>query len=75
MLIYIGTTNTVTGGPRRGWMRVNAMGQPVGWIEEGYLGVAAIRGYDDGESMKINLSPAEYKRLRSMALAAERVVA
>lgn len=70
MLIYIGTTNTVTGNPRRGWIMTTAAGQPVGWIEEGYLGAAAIRGYDDGETVKINVSPAEYKRLRGMALAA-----
>ena len=71
MLIYIGTTNTTTGNPRRGWLRTTAAGQPIGWIEEGYLGHAAIRGYDDGESVKITVSPAEYKRLKSIGEKAE----
>ena len=72
MLIYIGTTNTTSGNPRRGWLRTTAAGQPLGWIEEGYLGSAAIRGYDDGESVKITVSPAEYKRLKSMGGQAEK---
>lgn len=48
MLIYIGTTNTASGNPRRGWLRTTAAGNPLGWIEEGYIGHAAIAGYDDG---------------------------
>jgi hypothetical protein len=38
----------------------------LGWIEEGYEGHAAIKGYDDGETMKITVSPAEFKRLKKM---------
>ena len=72
MLIYLGTTNTASGNPRRGWLRTTASGQPIGWIEEGYLGSAAIRGYDDGESVKITVTPAEYKRLKSMGEQAEK---
>jgi hypothetical protein len=68
MLIYIGTTNTTTGNPRRGWMRTTSSGQILGWIEEGYEGRGAIRGYDDGETMKITVSPAEFKRLKGLAL-------
>lgn len=71
MLIYIGTTNTTAGNPRRGWIKTTAAGQPIGWIEEGYEGHGAIRGYDDGETMKITVSPSEYKRLKAMAIAAE----
>lgn len=66
MLIYIGTTNTTSGNPRRGWLRTTAAGQPLEWIEEGYEGSGAIKGYDEGESVKINVSPAEYKRIKSM---------
>jgi hypothetical protein len=51
MLIYIGTTNTTTGNPRRGWIRTTSAGQILGWIEEGYEGRGAIAGYDDGDSM------------------------
>ena len=72
MLIYIGTTNTASGNPRRGWLRTSASGHPLGWIEEGYEGRAAIRGYDDGESVKITVSPAEYKRLKSMGEQADK---
>jgi hypothetical protein len=72
MLIYLGTTNTASGNPRRGWLRTSASGNPIGWIDEGYLGHAAISGYDDGESVKITVSPAEYKRLKSIGEQAER---
>ena len=72
MLIYIGTTNTTTGNPRRGWIRTTSAGQILGWIEEGYEGRGAIRGYDDGESMKITVSPSEFKRLKGLALSHEK---
>jgi hypothetical protein len=71
MLIYITTTNDTSGNPRRGWMATTAAGQPLSWIEEGYLGRAAIAGYDDGESVKITVAPAEFKRLKRMAMAAQ----
>jgi len=71
MLIYIATTNDANGNPRRGWMRTTSAGQPLGWIEEGYLGRGAIAGYDDGESVKITVQPTEFKRLRRMATSAE----
>lgn len=67
MLIYIGTTNTSAGNPRRGWIKTTATGQPIGWIEEGYEGRGAIAGYDDGETMKITVSPSEFKRLKGLA--------
>jgi hypothetical protein len=44
----------------------------LGWTEEGYEGHAAIRGYDDGETMKITVSPSEYKRLKAMGQEAEK---
>ena len=72
MLIYIGTTNTTNGNPRRGWIRTTSAGQVLGWIEEGYEGHGAIRGYDDGETMKITVSPSEFKRLKGLALANEK---
>ena len=72
MLIYIGTTNTTSGNPRRGWMRTTASGQILGWIEEGYEGRGAVRGYDDGETMKITVAPAEFKRLKGLALSHEK---
>lgn len=75
MLLYIGTTNDTSGNPRRGWIRTTAAGQPIGWIEEGYLGNGAIAGYDDGETMKITVSPAEFKRLKKMAISAGAVLA
>lgn len=70
MLVYIGTTNDTSGNPRRGWMRTTAAGNPLGWIEEGYLGRGAIEGYDDGETVKITVSPSEFKRIKKMAIAA-----
>ena len=72
MLIYIATTNDTNGNPRRGWIRTTSAGQPLGWIEEGYEGSGAIRGYDDGESMKINVQPSEFKRLKGLALQFEK---
>jgi hypothetical protein len=72
MLIYIATTNDTNGNPRRGWIRTTSAGQPLGWIEEGYEGHGAIRGYDDGESMKITVLPSEFKRLKGLALQFEK---
>ncbi len=72
MLIYIGTTNDTSGNPRRGWMRTTSAGQVLGWIEEGYEGRGAIAGYDDGESVKITVAPAEFKRLKRMSQEAEK---
>jgi hypothetical protein len=72
MLIYIGTTNTTTGNPRRGWVRTTSAGQILGWIEEGYEGRGAIRFYDDGETMKITVSPSEFKRLKGLAQSHEK---
>ena len=71
MLIYIGTTNDTSGNPRRGWIATTSAGQPLSWIEEGYLGRGAIEGYDDGETMKITVAPAEFKRLKRMAQSAQ----
>ena len=64
MLVRIATVNDTNGNPRRGWLRVTAAGQPLGWIEEGYEGSAVIRGYDDGETPTIHVKPSEYKRLK-----------
>ena len=64
MLIKIATTNDTNGNPRRGWLRVTAGGQILGWIEEGYEGRGAIKGYDDGESPTIYVQPKEYKRFK-----------
>jgi hypothetical protein len=66
MLLRIATTNDTSGNPRRGWLSVTAAGQPLRWIEEGYLGSAAIRGIDDGETMTIHVTPAEFKRLSNI---------
>ncbi len=59
MLVRIATTNDASGNPRRGWLRLTAGGQVIGWTEEGYLGRGAIEGYDDGESPTIYVKPSE----------------
>lgn len=64
MLVRIATDNDTNGNPRRGWLRLTAAGQVLGWIEEGYIGSDAIKGYDDGESPTIYVAPKEYKRLK-----------
>jgi len=64
MLVRIATTNDANGNPRRGWLRLTAGGQVIGWTEEGYLGRGAIEGYDDGESPTIYVKPSEYKRFK-----------
>lgn len=66
MLIRIKTKNDTNGNPRRGWLRTTGAGQVLGWIEEGYEGEGAIRGYDDGESVAIIVTPSEYRRLRKL---------
>jgi hypothetical protein len=71
MLVRIATTNDASGNPRRGWLSVTSAGQPLRWIEEGYLGTGAIKGIDDGETMTIQVQPKEYRRLQSMGVNAE----
>ena len=72
MLIYIATTNDTNGNPRRGWIRTNcSTGKALEWVEEGYEGHGAIRAYDDGETMKITVAPAEFKRLKFNAQGAK----
>lgn len=71
MLVRIATTNDTNGNPRRGWLSVTSAGQPLRWIEEGYLGTGAIAGIDDGETMTIHVQPKEYRRLQSMGVNAE----
>lgn len=71
MLLRIATTNDTNGNPRRGWLSVTAAGQPLRWIEEGYLGSAAIAGIDDGETVTIQVQPKEYRRLQSMGVNAQ----
>jgi hypothetical protein len=72
MLVRIATINDTNGNPRRGWLRVNASGQVLGWIEEGYEGSAAIRGYDDGETPTISVKPSEYKRFKKWGESVEK---
>lgn len=71
MLIRIATTNDTNGNPRRGWLQVDAAGFPLKWIEEGYLGSAAIAGIDDNETGAIHVQPKEYKRLQSVGVNAQ----
>jgi hypothetical protein len=63
MLIYIGTLNDTSGNPRRGWIQLDATGAPVKWYEEGYEGRGAIAHLNLPVSMKISVTPAEFKRL------------
>ena len=72
MLIKINTDNDTSGNPRRGWLQLDEAGQVLKWIEEGYEGRGAIAGYDDGESIKITVTPKEYKRIKSMGENAEK---
>jgi hypothetical protein len=72
ILIYVGTLNDSSGNPRRGWIQLDATGAPVEWFEEGYLGRGAIAHLDLPVSMKIEVTPAEYKRLRFNAKGAKR---
>jgi hypothetical protein len=67
MLIRIATTNDTSGNARRGWLRVNASGQVMGWIEEGYRGRGAIEEVfsKEGESPTIYVKPSEYKRFKN----------
>ena len=72
MLVRIATINDTNGNPRRGWLRTNASGQVLGWIEEGYLGRSAIDGYDDGETPTISVKPSEYKRFKKWGESVEK---
>ena len=66
MLIRVVSTHNTDGNPQRGWVAVTAAGQFLRFIDEEHLGSQAIKGYDDGESFPINISPKEYKRLKGL---------
>lgn len=65
MLIKIATTNDTNGNPRRGWLRTNASGAVMGWIEEGYQGRGAIEGYDEGKVLPFTSSRQNISGLRN----------
>lgn len=76
--IKLCTTNDTNGNPRRGWMVVESSGDQwthtVGWVEEGYEGRAALTRSRFGgaaEGPALTVAPAEFKRQRKHAVAAE----
>ena len=67
MLIRVVSTHNTDGNPQRGWVATTAMGQFLRFIDEGYAGeTEPIKGYDDGVSLTINVTPKEYKRLKNL---------
>jgi hypothetical protein len=65
--IYVQTKNDVNGNPRRGWMVVNGLGRTLGFVDEGYEGLPALRkAFPNAvETMHaLEVTPAAYRVLR-----------
>lgn len=64
MLVYIGTTNTTYGNPRRGWI-VNYGTQDAFFVDEGYEGRQALKrhGIDPaaGDVPKLDVTASVYR--------------
>lgn len=65
--VYIGTNNDTNGNPRRGWILFGEESglfiDPVGFVDEGYEGIAALRVHKNVASTPlIHVTPAEYRK-------------
>jgi hypothetical protein len=62
--VYIATKNDTNGNPRRGWIIFNATGDVAGFVDEGYLGTAALAeagwGTVPRTAQRITVTPGEY---------------
>jgi len=67
-LIRIKTKQDASGNPRRAWVRLDDLGRPLDWYEEGYDGGCAVprdfRESLDVSILEINVTPSEYRSLR-----------
>lgn len=65
LAVYIATKNTPSGNPQRGWIIFNADGGIAGFVDEGYLGTAALAeagwGNVPRSVQRIQVMPAEYR--------------
>ncbi len=63
--VYIATKNDTNGNPRRGWIVFNASGGVSGFVDEGYLGTAALAeagwGTIPRTAQRITVTPGEYR--------------
>lgn len=70
MLVRITTSNDRNGNPRRGWLFVNRLGEPSGWVEEEYYGErGALEAWgveSEPITPAIKVTPSEYRRLRTL---------
>lgn len=64
LAVYIATKNTPSGNPQRGWIIFNASGGVAGFVDEEYLGTAALAEAGWGSiprtAQRIQVMPAEY---------------
>lgn len=65
LAVYVGTTNDTSGNPRRGWIIFDGDGHHEGFVDEGYEGGGALKGYPGirRTHYRIQITPAEYRAL------------
>ena len=70
MLIKINAENTMSGNPQRGWVLVDKSGAFVKFYDEGYddggQEKRALSKAGEPESLSINVTVKEYKRIRGL---------
>lgn len=69
-LIRLRTKDDTNGNPRRAWVRLDDLGRPLDWFEEGYSGGSAVppefRESLAVSILEINVTPAEFRKLRRL---------
>jgi len=72
LAVYIATTNDTNGNPRRGWIVFGERGSVKGFVDEGYLGSAALAeagwGSIERTAQRINVTPGEFRAWKKTGL-------
>ena len=66
--VYVGTKNSVSGNPKRGWAIYNSDGVFKDFVDEGYSGRGALKeaGYEGiADTGKIDITPGQYRAFMS----------
>lgn len=70
MLIKVNAENDANANPRRGWVHTGECGNFLAFYVEGYdnggEALAVLRREREPESLSINVTPKEYRRLRGL---------
>ena len=69
LAIYIDAGHTTSGNPKRGWIITDSEGSFIDFVDEGYLGRAALKeaGYDCPSTPRLEVAGHVYQELKKDA--------